>query len=185
MQLQAAPRSGGIAFRQGLQIGVALGVIQAIISLIETLANLGGGAITALTIISYVLAFVAYFFAGYRASQQTAKVSTGLLAGLWTGLFAAIISFIYTLIYSVVNMNSLLATAQRAANQAGAHFTYTSSLLLAFVAGGALLVVVLFAAIGLAIGAFGGAIGKNRANVASQTYQEAMFVPPAPPTNQQ
>ncbi|HLQ29568.1 MAG TPA: hypothetical protein VK140_10070 [Ktedonobacteraceae bacterium] len=179
MQQQALPRSGSIALRQGLIFGVGLGIIQAVITIISNLVNLGSFGII-LSAISIILAIAAYLVAGLRASQQTGKVVTGLLAGLWTGLFAAIISYIVTLIITIANIDSLRIAAQRVVDANHANFQYTNSLLIAITAGTGLGVVLFLGLAGLGVGSIGGAIGSRRANIPTQSYQEAMFQPPPP-----
>jgi len=177
MQQQALPSSGGIALRQGLMFGVGLGLIQLVITIINYLVNLGSLNLV-LSSISIILALAAYLVAGLRASQQTGRVVTGLLAGMWTGLFAAIISYVVTLIYTIANIDSLRIAAQRVVDANHANFQYTNSLLIAITAGTGLGVVLFLGLVGLGVGSIGGAISRRRANIPTQSYQEAMFQPP-------
>ncbi len=173
-------RGGSPAVRQGLLFGVIVGVVQAIIGLIGTAVNLGTGGII-FSILSIVVALVGYFLAGMRASQQTGKVPTGLMAGLLTGLVSSIISFAVTLIVTLVTIDSIRATAQRAIDQQHVNFHYTNGLVLtgALIAG--VLTIGLAVVVGLAIGSIGGAVGKSRANIPVQSYEESMFQPPSAP----
>ena len=159
--------------------GVGLGLIQIVITIINYLVNLGSLNLV-LSSISIILALAAYLVAGLRASQQTGRVVTGLLAGMWTGLFAAIISYIVTLIYTFANIDSIRIAAQRVVDANHVNFQYTNGLLIAVAAGTGLGVVLLLTLVGLGVGAIGGAIGRRRANIPTQPYQEAMFQPPPP-----
>ena len=173
-------RGGSPAVRQGLLFGVIVGVVQAIIGLISTAVNLGTGGII-FTIVSIVVALVGYFLAGMRASQQTGKVPTGLVAGLLTGLVGSIISFAVTLIITLVMIDSIRATAQKAIDQQHVNIHYTNGLIITGVLITGVLVIGVAVVFGLAVGSIGGVVGKSRANIPVESYQESMFQPPSAP----
>lgn len=180
-QTATSTRGGSPAVRQGLLFGVIVGVVQAIIGLISTAVNLGTAGII-FTILSILVALVGYFLAGMRAAQQTGKVPTGLLAGLLTGLVSSIISFAVTLIITLVTIDSIRAAAQKAADQQHLNFQYTNTLILTGAVVAGVLVIGVAVVVGLAVGSIGGAVGKSRANIPVESYQESMFQPPpAPP----
>jgi hypothetical protein len=162
---------------QGLIFGVIIGVVQIIIGLLNTATNLGTLGII-FTILSIVVALVGYLLAGIRSSRQTGKVSTGLLAGLLAGLVGSILSFAATLIITLVTIDSIRAAAQRLADQNHVNFHYTNAIILSGIAIYGVGAMLLAGVVGLAVGAIGGAIGRGRANVPVQGYQEAMFQPP-------
>ncbi len=180
MQQPTTTSTGRPALRQGLLFGIVLGLILAVINVVTSFANLGSASII-ISIVIFLLSLVVYFFAGMRASQQTGKVSTGLLAGLWAGLVSSLISFIATFIITLSTIDTIRARAQAAIDQQHVQFHYTNSILITSVAVFGLLTVGFYILVGLGMGAAGGAVGKRRANIPVQTYQEAMFQPPQPP----
>ena len=191
--MAATPRSGNPGVRQGLIVGVTLGIIFAIIGLITSFANLGIVG----TIIGYLLllvGLVGFGYAGYRASAITGRVGTGAIAGLMAGLIAYLISAIVTIIIAFALTDTL---RQRALDQLGSSATastralITNQFVLTTTIGGAIFSIVLGIALGAGLGAIGGAIGRRRAPQAAP-YQESLYqgIPstsdqqaPPPPVN--
>lgn len=171
-----AAGGGSPSLRQGLIIGVILGIILIIFALLGNIANLG----VILFILSVVIALGAYFYAGLRASQLTERVSTGALAGLWTALISSLLYSAYLLIYTLVNIDTLVRNAQAAARQAGATtLQYTNGLLIGGVIFYIVVVIIISVLVGLGLGALGGFIGKGRSTAPAHEYQESMFQPMA------
>lgn len=168
----ASTRTSSPALKQGLIFGLILGVAEVLISLLGRVATLG--IIT--SILSYLLYIGLPLVAGLRASPQTGRVSTGLLAGLWTGLFGSIIASIYTIIAFFLNIDAIRSAAQKASP----NVRLTDNLLLIGIVVGVVFIIIVATLIGLGMGAIGGAIGRRRANVPQQQYQETMFQPPPP-----
>jgi hypothetical protein len=175
MQSTVAPRAGRIALTQGLIFGVILGIIEIILIFVGQ--YIGGFS----TLLVYVLYLGIPVIAGFRASAQTGRVSTGLLAGLYTGLFASIIYGIVQLIYTFINVDSLRQSIQGALNSANTNFTVTNGYVITFAIIGIVVILIIATLLGLAGGSIGGAFGKRRMPVQTQTYQDSMFQ--APPTN--
>lgn len=165
------------AIRQGLIFGVIIGVVQIIIGLINTATNLGALSYI-FTILSIIIALVGYLLAGIRSARQTGRVSTGLLAGLLAGIIGSIISFGATLVITLVTIDSIRVAAQKLADQNHVNFHYTNAILISGITIYGMGAVILAGIIGLAVGSIGGAIGRGRATVPVQGYQEAMFQPP-------
>jgi hypothetical protein len=166
------------ALRQGLIFGLIFGVAQIALGYFVSLG----------LFILLALYFVVALFAGRRASKQTGSLKMGVLAGFWTGLFSNLVTVIFTLFFLFTQTNLVVSNVKTAARQAGqptntinaitAGSVIESELILILIG---LVVAVLF---GLAGGALGGLMGRNRAAPPKDQYQEAMFEPPSTTTRQ-
>jgi len=174
-----APRSGNPAVRQGLIVGVALGIILVIISLITNLVNLGTvGSI--LAFIFFVVALVAFGYAGFRAAAITGKTGSGAIAGLIAGVIAYLMSALVSIILAFTITDTLRQRSLAAVGTSQqARDLITNQFVIGTAVGGAFLSILIGLAIGAAAGAIGGVIGKGRAP--QQQHQEAMYqgMPPA------
>src|SRR5258708_20353602 len=97
------PNARNIAFQQGLIFGLILGLVSAVILLLNTfvISPSGNGVLALLlSFLVFLLGFAAYFLAGILASKKIGKVSTGPFPGFWTGAIIAIIGFIPTILLS-------------------------------------------------------------------------------------
>ena len=166
-------RSGNPALRNGLQIGIILGIIEILFTFL-----LGGTGL----IINVLLFLFIVGYAGYRASARTGKVSTGLLAGMLVGLLSSVIANIPLLVYYLSNIDAFRARLQQemAANNLYQGITFTNNLVIVRVI--LLLVVLVVGAtlLGLGVGSIGGAIGKDRAP-RPPALQYPYPMPPYPP----
>jgi len=181
--------TGRPALREGLLFGLALGVLSLIVHLIAAFAH------TSLLesiygFIEFVLMLVVAIIAGIRASAKTGKVSSGLLAGFLAALISTLLSSIGTLIFDLENLSSLVQAADQQAKALGSPVTYTNNLIISGAIASVVIYTLLFAAIGLGMGAIGGAIGRGRAPKPQTPYQESMYPgggypgaypPPMPP----
>ena len=165
------------ALRQGLIFGIALGIIEVLFSYLSQVVQLGFIS----TLIAYGLYLVFGLIAGLRAAQQTGWTRTGVVAGLWTGLFSSLISSIVSFILTVANLNAIVANLQDAARKANPQDTtvYTNQAVIEIELFLLAIVIIIALLLGLAGGAIGGAMGKNRANIPTDEYQEAYFEPPS------
>ena len=185
----AQPAQKVSGFRIGLLYGLILAVLLIAISVIGVFTrDLGSGVGLALNAVSIIVALVAYFFAGYRASALSSKVSTGLVAGLWTGLISALLSFAVSIALLLPNLSTLTETENRALSDAGSNVRVDDTTILVFLIILVIILVIIIALIALGIGAIGGAVGKGRAPMPQQIYQESMYqspmaggYPPQPP----
>jgi hypothetical protein len=173
MQTPAAPRrAGNPILREGLIFGIIVVVVQVVLNLLGNVINPG----FALSVLSFILSLALYLLAGMRASQQTARVSTGALAGLVAGLIAGLLSAVYTVVYTFTNVDAL----RRSAQAASPTVQVTNQLILTIAIVGIIFSFVLMALLGLGLGALGGLMGKKRAKVQPQAYQESFYQPDQP-----
>src|SRR5258708_21387746 len=109
------PNTRNITFQQGLIFGLILGLVSAVILLLNTfvISPSGNGVLELLlSFLVFLLGLAAYFEAGILASKKTGKVSTGTFAGLWTGTFSGIIGFIVSMaLCSTFNSTKILYTS--------------------------------------------------------------------------
>jgi hypothetical protein len=166
-------RVGNPALRYGIMWGVILGIVL-IGATFLGISNLS-------LFVPLILALVAGLLAGRQAGQKTGRIFTGALSGLWTGLIGSLILSLPIMILVLANVDAIRQSAQQYANSHNLHVTYTNSdIIVSYLVNYGLLLVlgVLF---GLAGGAVGGMIGRNRWRPPSETeeYQEAMFEPPS------
>ena len=110
------PNARNIAFQQGLIFGLILGLVSAVILLLNTfvISPSGNGVLALLlSFLVFLLGLAAYFVAGILASKKTGKVSTGTFAGLWTGAIYGIIGFIVSMVlFFTVNLAKILDAAR-------------------------------------------------------------------------
>jgi hypothetical protein len=160
------------AVREGLMFGGGLGILFVLNFLLSTLTGFG-----LLSIVLYLVALATYLVVGMRAGQATGRVQSGLVAGLVTGLFSSLINAVVVVALSFVFVDTLVKNAQAAANALGAGSTvhYTSGLIITGQIVGVLLGTIFGTGIGLGLGALGGNIGKGRAPLPQQAYQESLY----------
>ncbi len=182
--MAATPRSGNPSVRQGAIVGVVLGIIFAIVSLISSFTSLGAAG----TILGYVLllvGLVGFGYAGYRASTITGRIGSGAIAGLMAGLISYVISAIVSIILAFALTDTI---RQRALDQLGSNANgralITNQFVITSTIGSAIFSIVLGIALGAALGAIGGAIGRRRAPQAAP-YQESLYQGGAAPTSNQ
>lgn len=177
MQPQIAPaHAGKIALRTGASVGILLGIIHSIITIINTIqsADRGGNGFsltTLLYLITPLVWIVGLLFSGTWSSKFTGRVSTGTQAGLFAGLFGGLVASFGQAIASAISVN----------------FTPDSGNIL--IAGFATIFYILVLAIGAGAGcgALGGLIGQAISDVRPPTPQPAhtpampVYQPPAVP----
>ena len=181
MQLQSiAQQPGKAALRSGAIIGIALGIIHSVITIIVTQMNaaslntVGGGAgIPTITIILYLLTpliwIIGFLVTGAWASRETGKISTGVLAGLFAGTFGGIIA----------GIGQVIATAMANSQQG---YTSASSNVLLFSGFAAVFYVMLLAlGAGSGFGVLGGLIGQSMSNVRPQPAAQPVYTQPVVP----
>jgi hypothetical protein len=176
-------RSRHPALDNGLLFGIALGIVEIVLSLL-----LGAPGL----IINVLLFLFIVGYAGYRAASRSGKVSTGLVAGLLVGLFSSVIACIPLLIYYLSNIDAFRVQLQKemAASNLSQGFTLTNSLVITSVIVFLVIVVAGATLLGLGVGSIGGAIGKGRAEVqpspvvqfpsATPAYPPQTYAPPPP-----
>ncbi len=166
------------AVREGLLFGGGLAVLLVLNFVFETLTgnSLGG-------IIVVLAALAAYLVAGMRAAQATGRMQSGLIAGLVTGLFSSLVNAVVVIALSFVFVDRLRDAAQKAADALGVRTVhYTNTMILTSEVIGVLLGAAFATALGLGLGALGGNIGKSRAPLPQQAYQESFYqgISPSP-----
>lgn len=180
MQSPASP--GTIARRQGLIFGVGLGILLCLNFLLSVYANFG------FTLITWVVGLGVYFWAGMRSGQASRVTSAGLIAGLFTGVISSVINLVVVLPVTLLNVTKLREAAQRALDQQvvrGPHIHYTDASFIKTVVFGLIIGIVLAALFGIGLGAAGGAVGRARAPLPAQPYEESMYQGTPPPPQQQ
>lgn len=175
--MPAQPAKRVSAFRIGLLFGIILAVILIALGFLGQIGALG----FIVSIVSIVISLVAYFFAGYRASMQSGKINTGLLAGMWTGLISELLSGIVSVVLLLPRLheftNQINQSIAASGGQSNVRFDDTGSL--AIYIAGVVISIILVGAIALGIGAIGGAVGKGRAPLPQQAYQESLYQSPS------
>jgi hypothetical protein len=175
--MQSPVRPGTVARREGLQFGVGLGILLALNYVISIYTNSGQ-----FIIIVSLLSFAAYFWAGYRAGRVAGVTSAGLLAGLFTGVISSVVNLVIAIPFTLLNVDKLRVAAQKVADQnKNNHLHYTNNSYFAVVIASLLLGIVLAALFGIGLGAAGGAVGRARAPLPTQPYQESMYQGTQPP----
>lgn len=159
MQIHTAPaQTGKITLRSGAAIGILLGVIHSIITIVNTLQDVTHADNSSLlTTLFYLVTplvwIVGLLFAGAWTSKFTGKVSSGTLAGLFAGLFGGL----------VADFGQAIATAISTTASASNGGSTNSLLALGFVTIFYTLVLALGA--GAGCGALGGLIGQTVSDV--------------------
>lgn len=167
-------KTGNPAIRLGLLYGVGLGVLL----LLNALLNLAVGQIPGIvSLIVLLIALAAYFVTGFQASAVTGKVSTGLVAGLITGIVSSLVNLAGYIILVFVFYDKIVATYEQALQTAGrsGQVQITQGFVLAASIGSLIFGLVIAAIVGLALGALGGVVGKSRAPVPTEAYNESFY----------
>jgi hypothetical protein len=166
---KALARVRNPALRQGIFIGIILGVVLVGLSFI-----IGG------LIIIVVLTLIAAYFAGLRASRETGRMTTGTFAGLWTGIIGVFILSIFSFGFLLFNLDAVLKNAQITANQQHEHIIYTNSTIIINYLSFYLFLIVLGILFGVIGGLVGGLFGTRRpSNPPVEEYKEAMYETPS------
>ncbi|HKV86259.1 MAG TPA: hypothetical protein VJN88_17030 [Ktedonobacterales bacterium] len=169
--MQPVVKPSKIALREGLIFGVGLGVLLSINFIVIVYANVN------LSPVPSLLGLAAYFWAGMRASKITRVVSTGLLAGLFTAVISSVINLVIALIVTLLNVDTLRVATQKAldAQIKGPHTHYTNGSFIQVAILTLTFEVVLAALFGVGLGAAGGTVGRARAPLPTQSYEESMY----------
>ena len=175
MQSSATPAK--VAQHEGLVIGVALGLLLCLNFLLSVYANFG------FTLITWLVGLAAYFWAGMRAGKTSHVTSSGLLAGLFTGVISSVINLVVVLPFTLLNVTKLRVAAQKALDQQvkTPHIHYTDASFIKTVIFGLVIGIVLAALFGIGLGAAGGALGRARAPLPAQQYEESLYQSPEQP----
>lgn len=181
MQIQStAQQPGKPALRSGATIGIALGIIHSVITIVVTQMNAaslntanGGAGIPTITVILYLITpliwIIGFLVAGAWAGRETGKISTGVLAGLFAGTFGGIIA----------GIGQVIATAMANSQQG---YTSSSSNVLLFGGFAAVFyVMVLALGAGAGFGVLGGLIGQSMSNVHPQPAAQPIYAQPVVP----
>jgi hypothetical protein len=157
------------ALRQGIFIGIILGVVLVGLSFI-----IGG------LIIIVVLTLIAAYLAGLRASRETGRITTGTFAGLWTGIIGVSILSLISFGFLLFNLDAARKQAQITANQQHMHIVYTNSQIISNYLIFYLFLIVLGILFGVIGGLVGGLFGSRRPlNPPVEEYKEAMYETPS------
>lgn len=163
--MSTPPKTGKVAFQQGLIFGLAQAVVASSILFINAFAGVGIGISLLLSVLSFFTGLAAYFLAGIMAAKQTGRVRTGVFAGMWTGGVYGIIGFVVSMVlFFQISLPKILD----AANASGAYATNMDAFKTGAVIGGvgAAIFGILFAiGLGAGLGALGGLIGRNISKV--------------------
>lgn len=167
MQIQyPVQQPGKSALRSGAVIGIPLGVIHSVITIVVTQMsmlslNLAGrsGDLPTITVVLYLLTpliwIVGFLAAGAWAGRDAGKISAGVLAGLFAGTFGGIIA----------GVGQVVATALASTQQSPT----SSSLILVSGFAAVFYVMVLALGAGAGFGVLGGLIGQSISPVRSAT----------------
>lgn len=175
--MQSGVRPATIARREGLMLGVPLGILLALNFVLGAFANFS------LFPIPTLVGVAAYFLAGMRASKVTGVVSTGLLAGLFTAVISSVINLVVALLIIVTNVEKLRIAQQKLIDHQvkGPHTPLTNSTFLQAEILTLVFEVIIAALFGIGLGAAGGAVGRARAPLPPQPYEESMYKGAQPP----
>jgi hypothetical protein len=181
-----APKSGKIAFQQGLFFGLVLAGINDAIFILNSVFNQApmatgsnSSAVGTAVIISFAVGCLiflldigAFFGAGILASRQTARLSTGVFAGMWAaGIYGLIDFFVKIVIQFTI---TIPATTQSLQGSSPTGAQGAAELLGVLGLVGAFLLVLAAVGVGAGLGALGGLIGRNISKV---KLPERMLVP--------
>src|SRR5579859_4876018 len=105
-----SPHAGKVALRSGISIGVLLGTLHSIITIVNTIQNANGANYTTASSVLFCLItpliwIVGLLIVGTWGSKITGKVSTGTLAGLFGGLFGGLIAGFGQAIATAISVN--------------------------------------------------------------------------------
>lgn len=148
--------TGRIAFRQGAFIGVILGVVQIVLSLLAVYLPIFGNGW-----LNVALWAGAFLLAGIQASKRTGRLGTGALAGFWTAVIAGVIALVSEILMIMTNLGILSSQIQQGLQQAGITQTISDETIMG-------MILILFGILfllglgwGALFGLFGGLIGRN------------------------
>jgi len=164
------------ALRQGALFGIPLGALlilnEALILafdpdafiLVADPGVLGSPRVVGAFLISYATlapCLLAYIVAGWRASYVASRISTGMAAGLVTGALSSIINGAGVLVMWLTHLDTIAQEAQ-----IWSLLKFTTDRVLSQRIAELILGLALAIVFGLACGAFGGKIGKERKRLA-------------------
>lgn len=155
------PKTGTVAFQQGLIFGLIQAVIASTILSLNAFVNSGSlGTALLLSALSFLTGLAAYFVSGILAAKQNGKVRTGVFAGMWTGGIYGIIGFIVSMVIFFQVTYPKLIDAAIASDLYTNISAYETT---AQIAGIGFAIFGIFFAVGLGagLGALGGLIGRN------------------------
>jgi len=167
------------AVREGLIFGAGLAVLLFINAVLNIYADIGWGQI-----ITLLAGIGAMLFAGVRAGQATGRANAGMIAGLVTGLFSSAVDLVVVTALTIVNVDKVRRAYQTAADAVGGGIHYTNQSAVGFAVLGLFISLIVASLIGLGLGWLGGRIGRDRAALPTQVYQESLYQGmPQPPQN--
>lgn len=149
------------ALREGLLLGLALGLVLLVLRWLGTLAP--DGALWLL--LSLVLMLDLYLLAGLRAAQQTGNTRTGAYAGLLTALVSSLLSLTASFVALVAQPDALaglLNVVNHVLQQSRMAFQVPESVLIGALIIGYLTTLCLFLLLGALAGALGASLGRAR-----------------------
>jgi hypothetical protein len=162
-QTHPTPAHGPRIVRQALLVGVVLGAVDLLRTLIEGPNGLTAATPGALGVAAFLIVAAGFVYLGVRSAAQTARVRSGALAGLIAGLVVWALYVIAALAVALPNQETLRRQFQAVADQAhtGIHYSATAALATVIVS----LVLAIFpgAGVGAALGAVGGVLGRRQA----------------------
>jgi hypothetical protein len=148
--------------RQALLVGVVLGVVDLLRTLIEGPNGLTGTTPGMLGVAAFLVVAAGFVYLGYRIAAQTARVRTGALAGLIAGLVVWACYVVAALAVALPNQETLRRQFQAAADQAHLGIQYSTAAALGAVIVSLVLAIFPGAGVGAGLGALGGVFGKRR-----------------------
>lgn len=181
MQMQyTVQQSGRPALRSGVVVGIALGIIHSVVTIVMTQMNglstsiVGGpSGLPTITVVLYLLTplvwIIGFLGAGAWAGRETGRISAGVLAGLFAGTFGGIIAGVGQVIATA------LATSQQNLNGSNSSLILFSGFAAVFY------VMVLALGAGAGFGVLGGLIGQSMSRV-RPAPQPIYAQPPVPYT---
>jgi hypothetical protein len=157
----ATTTTDGLSLREGVRLGGMLGLVLIILRGLSLVGFVG----ILVSPLSLVLALATYGVAGLRAAQRTGSTQTGAYAGVVTALVSSLLSLGASFLFIVLDQASLqemLGNFNRILQQVRVSFQLTQSMLLGAIVLGLLVVLLLSLLVGMAMGAIGGRLGKQR-----------------------
>jgi hypothetical protein len=172
-----APKSGKIAFQQGLFFGLvlagindALFILNSVFNQTPTVTGANSGAVGTAFVISFAVGCLiflldlgAFLGAGILASRQTARLSTGVFAGMWAAGIYGFIDFIVKVVIQFTVTIPATTQSLQGSRSTGAQSAADVLGLLGLV--GAFLLVLAAVGLGAGLGVLGGLIGRNISKV--------------------
>jgi hypothetical protein len=166
-QIPSAPARNQLIVRQALLVGVVLGAVDLLRTLIEGPNGLTAATPGALGVAAFLLIAAGFVYLGVRSASQTARVRSGALAGLIAGLVVWAFYVIAALAMALPNQEALRRQFQTVADQAHAGIHYSTAAALATVIVSLALAIFPGAGVGAALGAVGGVLGRRQARRAA------------------